>query len=325
MKDIMTAVARVAQPRAELTLIDAVDLPDNVTDLKCVILWGNRSKKTGQVGMEIRQVPMSSRLSTAEKIAWDPKTRMKKLFLPAEDLRLLDLEIHLHGVFDKGPGSGLKPQPVCLGYIQLNQCEPFLQPRQANDREGNPSKEVLYFPLLHSVEHATSGVMRVMQGQLGIQIKSCELPNDVNKTMRAPQPKLKLTIHDASNVARAVPFGFSNPYVKVYWGGELVAKTLVEHKTLNPVWREEQFIMPLPFDPNYLKMTGKLEKIYMLDLELRVEIWSQGKVRSLDEEEVRTKKHPPKTPSQQHQKINSNPLTHFAPSTPTTSSSARSP
>jgi hypothetical protein len=107
----------------------------------------------------------------------------------------------------------------------------------------------------------------------------------VNRELRPPHPTLKVTIHDATNVARAVPFGFSNPYVKIFWGGELVAKTLVEHKTLNPIWREEQFIMPLPFDEEYLKMTGKLQKVYMLDLELRVEIWSQGKIRDPNDED----------------------------------------
>ena len=282
--DITTAVNRIPQPRAELKIIDAVDIPEHVKDLKCVILWGDRSRKTGQVGREVRQVPMSNRLSKKGKIVWDPRSRNKKLFLPVDDLRRQDLEIHVHGVFHDEEGK-VDNQPVCLGYIQLNGDTPFLQPRQSNDREGNPSTEVLYFPLVHSVEHATSGVLRVMQGQLGIQIRSCEVPNEVNRQLKPPQPTLKVTIHDATNVARAVPFGFSNPYVKIFWCGELVAKTLVEHKTLNPVWREEQFIMPLPFDKEYLKMTGKLQKVYMLDLELRVEVWSQGKVRSPDDED----------------------------------------
>ena len=283
-KDIMTAIKRIPQPRAELKIVDAIDLPDHVGDLKCVVLWGDRSKRSGHVGREIRQVPMNNRLSRSGKIVWDPRSRNMRLFLPAADLRRLDLEIHVHGVF-RDESAGTEEQPVCLGYIQLNKDTPLLQPRQGNDKEGNPSKEVLYFPLVHSVEQATSGVLRVMQGQLGLQIRPADIPNRVNKMLKAPHPKLKVTIHDASNIARAVPFGFSNPYVKLFWGGELVAKTLVEHKTLNPVWREEQFIMPLPFDLNYLKMTGKLQKVYMLNVELRVEVWSQGKIICKEDED----------------------------------------
>jgi hypothetical protein len=302
MGDIMTAIGRVPQPRAELKVLEAIDLPEHVRDLKCVILWGDRSKTTGQVGMEIRQIPMNNRLSKDGKIVWDPRTRNKNLFLPADDLRRQDLEIHVHGMYYDDENPRVSGQPVCLGYVQLNGDTPLLQPRQGHDREGNESKEVLYFPLVHSVEHATSGVMRVMQGQLGIQIRPVEIPNEVNKQLRHPNPQLKLLIHDATNIARAVPFGLSNPYVrnvskielrpnlntsslslrsrrycKIFWGGELVAKTLVEHSTLSPVWREEQFIMPLPFDPNYLKMTGKIEQVYMLDIELRVEVWSKVK------------------------------------------------
>ena len=90
----MAAIARVPQPRAELTILDAVDLPDKIHDLKCVILWGDRSRKTGHVGREIKQVSMSKSLTKKnKKVTWDPKTRMKKLFLPMTDLRRMDLEV----------------------------------------------------------------------------------------------------------------------------------------------------------------------------------------------------------------------------------------
>jgi len=162
---------------------------------------------------------------------------MKKLFLPAADLRRLDLEIHVHGLYSD---DNLSSQPVCLGYVQLNNDSVFLQPKQLPDREGHPSTHILYMPLVHACEDPTLGARRVMQGQLGFQLKPCEVPNHINKLLTPPLSRLKVMIHDATNLARAVPFGFSNPYCKLYWNDDLIAKTIVENKTMNPVWREEQ-------------------------------------------------------------------------------------
>ena len=183
-------------------------------------------------------------------------------------------QIHVHGLYSD---DNIKNQPCCLGYVRLNQDDVFLQPKQLNDKEGNPSKHIVYHPLVHHCSDPTSPTLRVMQGSLGIQLKPCEVPNAVNRQLAPPNTRLKVMIHDASNLARAVPFGFSNPFCKIFYQDKFIAKTVVETKTLNPVFREEQFLFNLPYDDAYYQRTGKREKVYEMKLELRVEIWSRAK------------------------------------------------
>lgn len=41
--------------------------------------------------------------------------------------------------------------------------------------------------------------------------------------------------------------GFSDPYVELRWsGGKLLARTSVIRRSLNPVWREQKFRLPMP-------------------------------------------------------------------------------
>ena len=57
---------------------------------------------------------------------------------------------------------------------------------------------------------------------------------------------LELTIFEAANLANADRFGMSDPFVIVIWNDEEFGRTYVINDTLNPVWSDQVFQLPVP-------------------------------------------------------------------------------
>lgn len=58
-------------------------------------------------------------------------------------------------------------------------------------------------------------------------------------------PCVHLQILGCTNIAAADILGSSDPYCAVYWKNELVGVTSTKHMTLDPVWANQTFVLPL--------------------------------------------------------------------------------
>lgn len=61
-------------------------------------------------------------------------------------------------------------------------------------------------------------------------------------------PCIHLQLLGCSNIAAADVLGSSDPYCAVYWQNELVGVTTTKHMTLDPVWTNQTFVLPLAED-----------------------------------------------------------------------------
>lgn len=61
-------------------------------------------------------------------------------------------------------------------------------------------------------------------------------------------PCVHLQLLGCTNIAAADILGSSDPYCAVYWKNELVGVTSTKHMTLDPVWANQTFVLPLAED-----------------------------------------------------------------------------
>lgn len=61
-------------------------------------------------------------------------------------------------------------------------------------------------------------------------------------------PCIHLQLLGCTDIAAADILGSSDPYCAVYWKNDLVGVTTTKHMTLNPVWANQTFVLPLAAD-----------------------------------------------------------------------------
>lgn len=61
-------------------------------------------------------------------------------------------------------------------------------------------------------------------------------------------PCIHLQFLGCTDIAAADILGFSDPYCAVYWNNNLAGATTTKHMTLNPVWANQTFVLPLAAD-----------------------------------------------------------------------------
>jgi hypothetical protein len=126
--------------------------------------------------------------------------------------------------------------------------------------ELDPASQDLHFTLTESCRnYSIDDKPNQITGMIGIS-GSFEAPHDVERLAFISQDEdehmdrelkytpalLELSIYEAANLAKADMFSMSDPFVIVIWNDEECGRTYVINDTLNPVWVDQVFQLPVP-------------------------------------------------------------------------------